>query len=159
MTRINIYCTSHGYSGLSEQASFDASAAHRTSDGLGVALWLPPGVHGADRELEGVVAKSMADAKQAEVGNLFERVEHYRPAQPHWYLTLIGVEALHRNKGYGAILLQHGLRQCDLEHCPAYLWSSNLHNISLYQRHGFEIMDEIHVGSSPSIFPMLRQAS
>jgi hypothetical protein len=28
---------------------------------------------------------------------------------------------------------------------------------SLYQRH--EIMDEIHVGSSPSIFPMLRQAS
>jgi hypothetical protein len=31
--------------------------------------------------------------------------------------------------------------------------------VSLYQRYGFEIMDEIHVGSSPSIFPMLRQAS
>jgi hypothetical protein len=27
-----------------------------------------------------------------------------------------------------------------------------------YQRHGFEIVDTIQVGSSPAIFPMLRQA-
>src|ERR1700730_17416039 len=43
-------------------------------------------------------------------------------------------EALHRSRGYGAVLLQHGLRQCDRDHCPAYLWSSNLPNTSLYQR-------------------------
>jgi GNAT superfamily N-acetyltransferase len=138
--------------------SFEAGAAQRTSDGLGVALWLPPGIHGDDGELEAVIAESMAGEKQAEVGRVFERTEHYRPAEPHWYLTLIGVEALHRNKGSGATLLQHGLRHCDREHRPAYLWSSNLLNTSLYQRHGFEIMDEIQVGSSPSIFPMLRQA-
>jgi predicted GNAT family N-acyltransferase len=65
---------------------------------------------------------------------------------------------LHRNNGCGANLLQHGLRQCDREHRPAYLWSSNRLNTSLYQRHGFEIVDTIQVGSSPSIFPMLRQA-
>jgi ribosomal protein S18 acetylase RimI-like enzyme len=105
-----------------------------------------------------VIAESMAGEKRAEVGSVFERTEHYRPAESHWYLTLIGVEALHRNKGCGATLLQHGLRQCDREHRPVYLWSSNLLNTSLYQRHGFEIMDEIQVGSSPSIFPMLRQA-
>jgi hypothetical protein len=28
--------------------SFEAGAAHRASDGIGVALWLPPGVHGDD---------------------------------------------------------------------------------------------------------------
>jgi hypothetical protein len=39
---------------------------------------------------------------------------------------------LHRNKGCGATLLQHGLRQCDREHRPAYLWSSNSLNTSLY---------------------------
>jgi hypothetical protein len=27
---------------------------------------------------------------------------------------------------------------------------------SLYERHGFEIVDTIQVGSSPSIFPMVR---
>src|ERR1700745_67153 len=43
-------------------------------------------------------------------------------------------EILHRSRGYGAVLLQHSLRQCDRDHCPAYLWSSNLQNTYLYQR-------------------------
>jgi ribosomal protein S18 acetylase RimI-like enzyme len=136
---------------------FEAGAAQCTSDGHGVALWLPPGIRGDDGPLEAVLAESVAGEKQADVGRVFEMTEHYRPTEPHWYLSLIGVEALHRNKGCGATLLQHGLRQCDGEHRPAYLWSSNPQNTSLYRRHGFEIMDTIQVGSSPSIFPMLRQ--
>jgi GNAT superfamily N-acetyltransferase len=139
-------------------SSFEAGAAQRTGDGLGVALWLPPGVHSDDGPLEAIIAESIAVEKQADVGAVFERTEHYRPTEPHWYLSLIGVEALHRNKGCGAALLQHGLRQCDREHRPAYLWSSNPLNTSLYQRHGFEIVGTIQVGSSPSIFPMLRHA-
>ena len=138
--------------------SFDAGAAQRTNDGFGVALWLPPGVHGDDAPLEAVIAGSIIGEKQAEVAAVFERTEHYRPTEPHWYLSLIGVEALHRNNGCGAALLQHRLRQCDREHLPAYLWSSNPLNTSLYERHGFAITDTIRVGSSPSLFPMLRHA-
>jgi ribosomal protein S18 acetylase RimI-like enzyme len=138
-------------------SSFEAGAAQCTSDGHGVARWLPPGIRGDDGPLEAVLAESVAGEKQADVGRAFEMTEHYRPTEPHWYLSLIGVEVLHRNKGCGATLLQHGLRQCDREHRPAYLWSSNPQNTSLYRRHGFEIMDTIQVGSSPSIFPMLRQ--
>jgi GNAT superfamily N-acetyltransferase len=138
--------------------SFEGGAAQRTNDGLGVALWLSPGVHGDDAPLEAVIAESISVEKQAEVAAVFERTEHYRPAEPHWYLSLIGVEALHRNKGRGAALLKHRLRQCDREHLPAYLWSSNPLNTSLYKRHGFEIAGTIRVGSSPSIYPMLRSA-
>jgi ribosomal protein S18 acetylase RimI-like enzyme len=139
-------------------SSFEAGAAQRTDDGIGIAIWLPPGVRGDDGPLGAVVAGSIAGGRQAEVAGVFERTEHYRPTEPHWYLSLIGVEALHRNKGCGAVLLQHRLRQCDREHLPAYLWSSNPLNISLYERHGFEIAGTIQVGSSPSIFPMLRHA-
>jgi len=138
-------------------SSFEAGAAQRTNDGRGVALWLPPGIRGDDGLLEAVLAESVAGGKQADVGRVFEQTEHHRPTEPHWYLSLIGVEVLHRNKGCGATLLQHGLRQCDWEHRPAYLWSSNTLNISLYRRHGFEIVDTIQIGSSPCIFPMLRQ--
>ena len=138
--------------------SFEAGAAHRASDGIGVALWLPPGVHSDDGALEAVIAEGICARKQADVSAAFERTERYRPTEPHWYLSLIGVEALHRNKGHGAALLQHGLSQCDREHRPAYLWSSNPLNTSLYQRHGFEIVGTIQVGSSPSILPMLRHA-
>jgi GNAT superfamily N-acetyltransferase len=138
-------------------SSFEAGAAQRTNDGIGVAIWLPPGVHGDDGPLEAVIAESIAQERQAEVAAVFERTEDYRPTEPHWYLSLIGVEALRRNKGCGAALL-HPLRQCDREHLPAYLWSSNPLNISLYERHGFKISGTIQVGSSPSIFPMLRCA-
>ena len=140
------------------EPSFEGGATQRTNDGLGVALWLPPGVHGDDAPLEAMIAESITAEKQTEVAAVFERTEHYRPAEPHWYLSLIGVEALHRNKGRGAALLEHRLRQCDREHLPAYLWSSNPLNTSLYQRHGFEIAGTIRVGSSPSIYPMLRSA-
>jgi ribosomal protein S18 acetylase RimI-like enzyme len=139
-------------------SSFEAGAAHRSSDGVGVALWLPPGIHGDTGPLESVIAESIASDKQAEVGSLFERTEDYRPTEPHWYLSLIGIEVPQRNNGYGAALLQYGLELCDHEHRSAYLWSSNHLNVSLYQRHGFEILDSIHIGSSPPIFPMLRQA-
>jgi ribosomal protein S18 acetylase RimI-like enzyme len=139
-------------------SAFETGAAQRTNDGLGVALWLPPGVHGDDEPLEAVIAGSMVGEKQAEVAAVFEQTEHYRPTEPHWYLSLIGVEALHRNKGCGAALLQHRLHECDRARLPAYLWSSNPLNISLYERHGFEILGTIQVGSSPSIFPMLRPA-
>ena len=139
-------------------SSFEARAAQRTSDGLGVAIWLPPGAHGDDRPLEAVIAETIAQERQAEVTAVFERTEDYRPTEPRWYLLLIGVEALHRNKGCGAALLRHRLGQCDQEHLPAYLWSSNPLNISLYERHGFKISGTVQIGSSPSIFPMLRCA-
>jgi len=79
--------------------SFDAGAAQRTNDGFGVALWLPPGIHGDNAPLEAVIAGSIVGEKQAEVAAFFERTEHYGPTEPHWYLSLIGVDALHRNKG------------------------------------------------------------
>src|ERR1700756_4475603 len=63
-------------------SSFEAGAAERTVDGLGVALWLPPGVHGDDAPLEAVIAESVVEEKQAEVAAMFEQTEHYRPAEP-----------------------------------------------------------------------------
>jgi GNAT superfamily N-acetyltransferase len=138
--------------------SFGAGAAQRSSDGLGVALWLPPGVHAEDEKLEAVIRETVAAEKRVDVGVAFQQTEQYRPIEAHWYLSLIGVEALHRNKGCGATLLEYGLRQCDREHRPAYLWSSNPLNTSLYKRHGFEIVGTIKVGSVPLMFPMVRHA-
>jgi len=107
--------------------------------------------------VEAVIADSVAGDLQGDVGAVFEMTEHHRPSEPHWYLSLIGVDPLHRNKGCGAALLEHALYCCDKEHRAAYLWSSNKQNTSLYQRHGFEVVTTIQVGSSPPIFPMLRR--
>src|SRR5262249_38041485 len=63
--------------------SFDAGAAQRTGDGLGVALWFPPGVHGDDAMLEAIIAESIADGMRADVSAVFEQTEQYRPTEPH----------------------------------------------------------------------------
>jgi ribosomal protein S18 acetylase RimI-like enzyme len=50
------------------------------------------------------------------------------------------------------------LKRVDAEHVPAYLESSNPRNISLYRRHGFEVVTTIQLGSSPTVVPMVRPA-
>jgi ribosomal protein S18 acetylase RimI-like enzyme len=81
----------------------------------------------------------------------------YHPSEPHWFLPFVGVDPLQQGKGFGSALLQHTLIQCDRDSKLAYLESSNPKNISLYERHGFEVLGTIQVGTSPSIFPMLRR--
>jgi hypothetical protein len=90
-------------------SSFEAGAAQRTSDGLGVALWLPPGVQGNHERVEAVVTESVAQEMQADVSAVFERTEQYRPGEPHWYchssasklcIGTTGVVRLYCSKGF-----------------------------------------------------------
>lgn len=60
--------------------------------------------------------------------------------------------------GLGAELMRDALARCDEEGLIAYLESSNPANVSLYRRHGFEVVGEIQAGDSPVSFPMLRPA-
>ena len=104
--------------------SFEGGAAQRTSDGLGVALWLSPGVHGDDGPVEAVIARSIAEEKQAEVAALFEQTEHYRPTEPHWYLSLIG----NRGRSFAS---EQGLRCGATETPPSAMRSGTPLGISL----------------------------
>jgi ribosomal protein S18 acetylase RimI-like enzyme len=70
---------------------------------------------------------------------------------------MIGVEPNSQGKGLGAALLRYALARCDKEGALAYLESSNPRNISLYERHGFEVMGEIRIGAAPLVTPMLRR--
>ena len=70
---------------------------------------------------------------------------------------MIGVDPAKQGNGYGSALLKHALERCDGEGKLAYLESSSPKSVPLYQRHGFELVDTIQVGSSPPLFPMLRK--
>ena len=81
----------------------------------------------------------------------------YHPAEPLWYLPLIGVDPAHQNHGVGGALLRHALERVDREKHLAYLESSNPANIPLYERHGFEVIGTIQVGDAPPLTPIIRQ--
>jgi ribosomal protein S18 acetylase RimI-like enzyme len=138
--------------------AFTHGTVHHVGGFRGASLWLPPGIQPDEDALVAILKASVAAERQSAVFAVLEQMGRYHPREPHWYLPLIGVDPVHQRKGHGAALLQHALLQCDQDHAPAYLESTNPANIPLYQRHGFQVLTTIQVGSSPPIFPMLRAA-
>jgi GNAT superfamily N-acetyltransferase len=138
--------------------AFAHGTGHHLSEFTAAALWLPPGVLPDEEALGAAVQASVPESRQAEVFEVFERMGRYHPAEPHWYLPLIGVDPAHQRKGYGSALLEYALDLCDRDHAPAYLEATSPTSVPLYRRHGFEVLDTIQVGSCPPIFPMLRPA-
>jgi GNAT superfamily N-acetyltransferase len=136
--------------------AFSTGSAFCTESYVGTALWLPPGVHSDEEQLSRVIESTVAPSLALEAAPIFEQMATYHPAEPHWYLPLIGVDPANQGKGYGDALMAHALAQCDRDPAPAYLESSNPRNIPFYQRHGFEPLGAIQVGSSPTLVPMLR---
>jgi len=139
-------------------AAFSHGSAHCTKDSGGAALWLPPDVHFDENAVSNLLETETPESVRGDLFAVFDQMEQYHPTEPHWYLPLIGVDPAHRRKGYGAALLDHALERCDRDHVPAYLESTNPRNITLYQRHGFEVLGTIREGASPPVTPMLRKA-
>ena len=138
-------------------AAFDHGSADLVDGYLAAALWLPPGIHPDEEAMGKLIRSTVPEVDQENVFALFEQMDRYHPAEPHWYLPMIGVDPAHQGKGFGSALLQHGLTQCDREDKLAYLESTTPSSVRLYQRHGFELLGTIQVGSSPQLFPMVRK--
>lgn len=124
----------------------------------GVCIWLSPGSE-PDSEALIAVNKATVPPERLEIlGAINEEIERYHPHdEPLWYLPCIGVDASAQGRGLGSALMKHALQFCDEQGTRAYLESSNPANISLYERHGFEAMGRIQVGSAPPITPMIRE--
>ena len=126
-------------------------------DGSGAAMWLPPGVEPDSERMEAAMAGNVPESVLPDLGAVIEEMGKSHPDEPHWYLPVIGVDPMLHGRGLGSVLLRHALERADADGVPAYLESSNPRNISLYERHGFEIIRTIQVGSSPPVVPMLRR--
>lgn len=138
-----------------------AAFAHGSADlleGVGAALWLPPGVDSDAAALVEVMREAIDPRRHDEAFTLLGELSRHRPSQPHWYLPLIGVDPARKLRGHGSALLRHALQRCDGAHLPAYLESSDPKNVPLYERHGFIVQATVQVGDSPPLFPMFREA-
>ncbi|MFI6401719.1 GNAT family N-acetyltransferase [Streptomyces sp. NPDC050548] len=130
------------------------------------AIFIPPGgVELTEEEaggLEGRLA-AVTDAGTAraimEVGEQFEAAH---PAQPFFYLTILGTHADHRGKGLGMGLVADGLARIDAlgaAGAPVYLESTNPANNRRYESVGFEVRDEIVTAGGQVVTTMWRPAT
>lgn len=135
--------------------------AYVTDDGLGAALWLPPGVQrdmlpGLDMLWDGL--RRFGPGAFFRFFQFMSTLEKYHPKERHYYLFAIGVRSGSRGCGIGSALLHHVLQKCDRQNVGAYLESSNSRSLSLYQRHGFEIQRTITLPrNGPALSLMYRQ--
>lgn len=139
-------------------AAFDHGTAWTANDGQAVALWLPPGTEPEGERMVGILQQFASPVGFEEMMVVLGQMEHFHPHEEHWYLPIIGCDPMYLGEGLGGMLMKTALERIDADGLPAYLESSNSRNVSLYERHGFEVIGEIQHGSSPVMLPMYRAA-
>jgi GNAT superfamily N-acetyltransferase len=128
---------------------------------LGSASWLPPGATPRSRSREvriyAACARALLTGRNRRSGiALLDAVEKRHPTQPHWYLALLGVDPTRQGHGLGRALLNPVLTRCDETLESAYLETQKPENLPFYERFGFEVIDEVSVPGSPSVWLMWR---
>jgi GNAT superfamily N-acetyltransferase len=78
------------------------------------------------------------------------------PREPHWHLSLLGVDPDRQGEGIGSALLRPVLERCDHGRRPAYLETSKPANLRFYARHGFAVRDEVELRGGLRVWTMLR---
>jgi len=80
-----------------------------------------------------------------------------QPLEPHWYLSVVGVDPARQGQGLGAALLRAWLRQVDADAMPGHLETDRADKVAFYQRFGFEVSSELRVLGVP-VWCMRREA-
>jgi ribosomal protein S18 acetylase RimI-like enzyme len=137
--------------------AFEHGSAHYIEGFAASALWLPPDVRPDEDALLELFGSKVPETRQEATFTALEALDVYHPAEPFWHLPFIGTDPMNMRNGYGSALLRHGLEICDREGSVAYLESTNPANLSLYVRHGFEVLGTIQEGRMPPLFPMVRK--
>ncbi|MFC5907233.1 GNAT family N-acetyltransferase [Streptacidiphilus monticola] len=133
------------------------------ADVLGGALWLPPGkAHPPlPRQLAAATGFLRGYGRGILRGNAFQSASfRAHPREPHWYLYVIGVRPEHQGAGLSSRLLRPRLDAADAAGLPAYLESSNLRNVPLYEHFGFEVTGRLQLpAGAPEIPTMWRSGA
>lgn len=139
-----------GWSGILRYASAGLSHTWTTDDLSGVALWLPPDYRGPSllenlrlvREMARFAGWRRLRLVSAALETLQQRRRRHVPG-PHFYLSALGVEPSRQGGGVGTALMAPALERCDELALPAYLETATARNVLLYERVGFEVVEEL----------------
>jgi ribosomal protein S18 acetylase RimI-like enzyme len=139
-----------GWRAILRHASAGLAATWTTGDRAGAAVWIPPG-RSASGTLDQLrmlpamgrlVGWGRLRSVAAALETLERRRRHHAPAS-HWYLSALGVEPDRQGEGIGSALLAPVLAEADASAVPCYLETAVGRNVLLYERHGFDVVEEL----------------
>jgi GNAT superfamily N-acetyltransferase len=125
------------------------------------ALWAPPGRWKSTLREDAQLMRSFAHRRLAwrmpmvTAGWLALEAKH--PADPpHYYLAVLGTDPPRQGQGLGSALMRPVLDRCDSDGVGAYLESSKERNVDFYARHGFRVLERVHLMRGPPMWKMWR---
>ena len=138
-----------GWTGVLRYGSARLSHTWTTDELSGTAIWLPPGYR--TPLLDGLrlvreMARFTGWRRLRLAGDATEELDRRRRRHvpgPHYHLAALGVEPELQGGGIGTALMAPVLEQCDREGVPAYLETAVARNVLLYERVGFEVVEEL----------------
>jgi ribosomal protein S18 acetylase RimI-like enzyme len=122
----------------------------------GVAVWAPPGQEPPRPEallnanLLALVFSPFLAAipRVAPVFSQFEALQRRYAAEPHYYLSTVGVLPEARGRGRASALIRPMLDLADARGFPTYTETMTAENVPLYERYGFVVRAEVKVAGT-----------
>ncbi|WP_199723501.1 N-acetyltransferase [Micromonospora sp. CV4] len=106
--------------------------------GASVAIWEPPSTgHGSPGSS---LADDLPPDVWARVQAYDEAIHAVLPADPFWYLGVLGTHPRSAGRRWGRAVMSAGLRRAVADGLPAVLETSNPANVELYRRAGWEVV-------------------
>ncbi|MEQ1706947.1 MAG: GNAT family N-acetyltransferase [Terricaulis sp.] len=118
---------------------------------VGAAIWLGPGLKAFDFSPLQQIAMIPLLYAIAGVGGalrglaLGEKLDALHIKSPHAHLVFLGVSPSAQGRGLGSAILKATLAPLDVAGVTALLEATTERNVALYQRHGFEVAENLHL--------------
>jgi len=148
---------------LLEQLSDQLQETYTTSNWGGTAVWLAPGKHQLSvwqqlrliPSFTGVVGLRGIPRGLRIIAHMDALHTSLAP-EPHYTLSLIGVEPGAQRGGVGRRLLEPILERCDRERLRAYVDTAKADNVGFYERLGFALRKESKHAEFPTFWCLTR---
>lgn len=128
---------------------------------LGCAVWSPPGASRptVGQQLTVLAAFPLILGRRLPVAlGSFNAIGRARPAQPHQYLSTIGVDPSAQRTGVAKGLLSPRLARCDQDQVPVALVTGEQGNVGYYGSLGFAVTGQVELpGGGPAQWMMWRK--
>jgi predicted N-acetyltransferase YhbS len=88
----------------------------------------------------------------ARVGRWMSTWAEHDPAEPHWHLGPVAVDAHLQGQGIGSLLMTEYCARLDRMRAVGYLETDKPSNVAFYERFGFETTGSATVLNTPNWF-------
>ena len=138
-----------------------AEGAYVDRELVGMALWLPPNAQSGLWWREWLCLPTLLRTVGLKRTRFMMReygaFDHAWPSDKRFhYLGLIAVAPDAQGMGVGSALLQAGMERAEQDGVGVYLETGTEANLAFYRKHGFDILQEIHLPTAPMHWAMWR---